>query len=199
MITIIKDKDLIYDIFNYEVILIGTSTYCYLGNGFQHDIKINFPSINDANINTKYADPYKLGKILNINERGIDFCLCYINSGRFRPDLKKDYLNYDALKSCLKEVNNKFKNKKIASTLIGASVFDGNGDRDKIINIINEECPNCNITLYDYEQESVENRNYKEWQYIKSIIGKVSKEEYYKIKNDYLWRKKHGIWNQKSN
>lgn len=195
MINIIKDKDLIYDIFKYNVILIGTSTYCSLGNGFQHDIKINFPLVNEANINTKYADPDKLGTILNVNYRNIDFCLCYINSGRFRPDLQKDFLNYDALRKCLQEVNNIFQNKKIASTLIGSSIFDGNGDKEKIIKIINEECANCDITLYEYEQESVQDRNYREWHYVKSLIGKVSKEEYYKAKKEYLWRKKHGIWN----
>lgn len=198
MIKIVKDKDLILDIFNYEVILIGTSTYCSLGNGFQHDIKINFPIVNEANINTKYADPNKLGTILNVNDRNITFCLCYINSGRFRPDLKQDFLNYDALRSCLSKVNNAFRGKKIGSTLIGSSIFDGDGNKETIVKIINEECTNCDITLYDYIQESVKDRNYREWQYIKSLIGKVSKEEYYKIKNDYLWRKKHGIWNQKS-
>ena len=199
MISVIKDKDLIFDVFNYDVILVGTSIYCSLGNGFQHDIKINFPVVNEANINSKYADPEKLGTILPIKDRNITFCLCYINSGRFRPDLQKDYLNYDALNKCLTNVNKLFPNKLIGSTLIGKSIFEGNGNENKILDIVNNTCINCNITLYDYEQESVKDRNYREWQYIKSLIGKVSKEEYYKIKNDYLWRKKHGIWNSKSN
>lgn len=194
---IINDIDLILDIFKYEMILCGTSTYNSLGNGFQHDIKINFPFINKKNMETAYADPRKLGTNLYINERNIIFALCYINSGRFRPDLKKDYLDYKALESCLNDVANKYKDKKIATTLIGGSKFDGDGNREKILEIICNTCKDIDITIYDYVQENISDKNYRGWQEVKNSIGKVSKEEYYELKNKFLWERKHGIWNPK--
>lgn len=199
MINIVKDKDLIYDIFNYDVILIGTSIYCTLGNGFQHEIKINFPEVNEKNMESPYADPKKLGNILTINERNVTFCLCFINSGRFRPDLKKDYLDYDALKQCLICVNNLFKNKKVATTVIGNSKFDGDGDYNKILDILTTYCTDIDLTIYDYEQQSVKDKNYQGWQNVKNSIGKISKEEYYKLKRKFLWERKHGIWNPQLN
>lgn len=195
---IINDINLIYDIFKYDVILVGTSIYNSLGNGFQHEIKINFPIVNDKNMETSYADPKKLGTNLYVSERNVIFALCYINSGRFRPDLKKEYLNYDALENCLKDVVNRYNDKKIATTLIGGSIFDGDGNREQILSIIDKICQNTDITIYDYVQQSVKDKNYQGWQEVKNLIGKVSKEEYYHLKNKFLWERKHGIWNSKS-
>ena len=43
MLTFIKDQDLIYDTEKYDVILVGTSIYCDLKNGFQS--KMRYKSI----------------------------------------------------------------------------------------------------------------------------------------------------------
>ena len=40
-INVIHDKPLIEDVFNYDVIVLGTGIHNALGNGFQYDIKIN--------------------------------------------------------------------------------------------------------------------------------------------------------------
>ena len=108
MITIIKDMPLINDVFNYDVILVGTSILNSLGNGFQHQVKINFPVVDKINKTTNYGDNRKLGTVKVIDSTPI-FCLCYINKSKRRPDLIPDYLNYEALENCLKLINENFK------------------------------------------------------------------------------------------
>ena len=44
-INLIHNRHLIEDIFDYDVIIVGTGIHNALGNGFQHDIKINFPAV----------------------------------------------------------------------------------------------------------------------------------------------------------
>lgn len=166
-----------------------------MGNGFQREIAINFPTVKEANAMSPYANPKKLGNILPVIERGVTFAICFINKGRYRPDLNPEYIDYDALKKILVQVNKDYKDKKIASTILGNSIFEGDGNKEKIIEIFNECCENIDITLYDYQQESIQDKQYKAWQKIKDSIGKVPKEEYYKMKQKYMWERNHGIYN----
>jgi len=155
MIKIISDTDLYEDIDKYDVILIGTNIYCSMSQGFQRKIMLNFPYVQDKNMSTKYGDEAKLGTIIECKKEGNPtFVLLYINKGNFRPDLKKDYLSYESLEKVLKIINILYKGKKVASTIIGASKFDGNGDKDKILNIISNNTSNIDLTLYDYVQLS---------------------------------------------
>lgn len=192
MITIIKDKPLINDVYQYDVILVGTSIMNALGNGFQQQIKVNFPLVNDVNKSTNYADKRKLGTVKVINGTPI-FCLCYINKGNYRSDIIKEYLDYDALEKCLTLINDNFQGKKIASTIIGLSKYEGNGDKDKILSIIESTTKNIDITLYDFEQPDwMEDRNQR-WYNIVSQIGKISTEEYRELKKEYHWVNAFGI------
>lgn len=198
MLTIIPEKEIIYDVFQYDIILIGTNCYNTLNNGFQHDIKINFPVVNEVNMGTKYGDPKKLGTI-KVVEDSLIFCLCYISKGyNFQPHLYKDYLNYEALETCIYLINKNFKNKKVATTLIGGSRFDGNGDRDKILDILENNSTDIDLYVYDYEQIEYKIVNSRAWNAITEQIGKISVEEYYKIKKEHLWKVKHGIYNPQS-
>ena len=54
----------------------------------------------------------------------------------------------------LKLVNVLYSGKNVATTLIGGSKFDGNGDRDKILEILNNCIKDVNLTIYDYYQKS---------------------------------------------
>ena len=104
MVTIIKDIPLINDVFKYDVILVGTSINNALGNGFQRQVRINFPIVDKINKSTNYGDPRKLGTVKVIGTTPI-FCLCYINRSKRRPDINPEYLNYESLENCLKLVN----------------------------------------------------------------------------------------------
>ncbi|MDE5889303.1 MAG: hypothetical protein K2H20_04715, partial [Bacilli bacterium] len=149
MINVIKDKDLIWEVEKYDVILIGTSIYCALGNGFQFKIKNKYPILQVENDKTPYGDNRKLGKRLTIKNHKPILSLMYVCD---RGLHNKSLINYDALENCLRTANAEFNGLKVASTIIGCSRFDGNGDKDKCFRLIEECTPNLNITLYDYEQ-----------------------------------------------
>ena len=155
MIKIIKDIDLFDNVKDYDIVLVGTNIYCNLSQGFQRKVMLNYPYVQEMNMSTKYADKKKLGTILECKkENNPIFLLLYITEGNFRPDLKKDTLSYESLEKCIKLINILYKGMNIACPFLGSSRFDGNGDKDKILKIIENNSKNINITIFDYEQKS---------------------------------------------
>lgn len=154
MINIIKDIDLITEIHKYDVILIGTNIKNLLIHGFQSAIAQKYKYIDEENKKTRYDDASKIGTVQVVigNESDPIFAICYIFKGRYRPDIKPDALDYEGLRKCLSLINKHFKGKKIASTIMGNSEYEGGGDKDKILNIFNEEMKDVDVTLYDYKQ-----------------------------------------------
>ena len=148
MIKVIKDVDLIDHVKDYDVILVGTNVYNSLSQGFAWIVRRFYPFVQAKNLETKYGDVRKMGTLLECKDEGQPtFVLCYITKGfNFRPDIEKDYLSYESLEKCLKLI------KSIAAPFLGTSRFDGNGDREKIMEIFNNTCSNVDITLYDYYQ-----------------------------------------------
>lgn len=197
-IHIIKNRPLIEDIFDYDVIIIGTGIHNALGNGFQYDIKINFPKVEQMVKSTPYADPRKLGTVSVLNETPI-FCVGFIHQGGYRKDINPDYLNYSALEDVIKLVNENFDNKKIATTLIGCSKFDGNGNKEKVLNIFNGLLGNNEYYIYDYEQRDYREINNEKWAKINSLVGKIPYEELRKLKDEYIRIRKYGIHGAKTN
>ena len=193
MVTIIKDKPLIEDIFDYDIIIVGTGIHNSLGNGFQHDIKINFPFVEDALKKTPYADKRKLGTVTVVKSTPL-YCLGFIHSGGYRKDLNPVYLNYEALNDALHLIDNNFKNKRIASSFIGCSQFDGNGDKEKVLEIFNNLSGENEYFLYDYEQRDYREVNNEKWAEIIGQVGKIPHEELRKLKNEYIKIRKYGIW-----
>lgn len=181
MIDIIKDVDLFEHVDEYEAVLIGTNTYCTMSQGIQLKVMLDYPYVYDRNLETKYADPEKLGTILECKSNGEPtFCLCFICGGNFRPDLQKDYLSYESLEKCLRLVNLLYRGKKIATTLLGASRFDGNGDRDKIMEIFNNTIKDVDLTIYDYHQKS-RAEAMKEVREKELEVKKRDRAEYYRM------------------
>lgn len=181
MINVIKDVD-IYDHFGeYDVILIGTNLYCSMGQGVQLKVMLNYPYVFEKNLETKYGDMTKLGTVLECSKEGEPtFCLCFIVKGfNFRPDLQKDYLSYEALENCLKLVNVIYKGKKVACPLLGASRFDGNGDKEKIYEIFNNCMTDVELTIFDYFQLSRAEEMKKVWSN-EQELRKNDREAYYK-------------------
>lgn len=146
--NIVKDKDLIWDTDKYDVILVGTSIYNLLTQGFQSKLTMKYPYILDANNSTPYADKRKYGKRLTIQGTPI-ISLMYICG---YPHSKRDYLNYEALEHCLATANAEFKGKNVATTILGTSLFDGNGDRERCMKIIEDNTDKLNLTVYDFPQ-----------------------------------------------
>lgn len=192
---IIKGIDLITEVKKYDVILVAKNILNSLGNGFQYKMGKNFPEIANANNNTLYADKNKLGTVQVINGKPI-ICLCYISNGRFRPDIQPDVVDYDALRKCLKLVNQSFKGFKIATTVIGNSPFEGGGDYNKCMSIIKDEMKDVDLYVYDYNQIDYRQENNKIYNDIvrRRKNNEISKEEYYEEKKKYMWEKNFGIY-----
>lgn len=181
MINIIKDVDLFEHVDEYEAVLIGTGTYCTMSQGIQLKVMLNYPYVYDKNLETKYGSLDKLGTILECeHEKDPKFCLCFIYEGNFRPDIRKDYLSYESLEKCLSLVNILYKGRNIATTLLGASRFDGNGDRDKIMEIFERTLTDVNVTIYDYFQKS-RAEEMKEVRDNELAVKKVDREAYYQM------------------
>ena len=195
MVNYIKGENLIYHVKKYDVVLVGTTINNSLGNGFQKDVERSFKYVSDANKRTTYGDKNKYGTVLVVNGEPI-FCLCYIYSARTNPSRRPDVLDYDALYRCLRNIDEKFEGKKIATTLIGASEFDGGGDPDKVKGIIESAFQKCNIDVYDYEQKNyriMDAERHNEMVKLR-VNGKISREEYEELKKKDLWRRYRGIY-----
>lgn len=192
---IIKDKDLIYDVMDYDAILVGTSTMNALGNGFQHKVARSFPDVNKANKETFYGDKKKIGTVLVVRKKPA-FCLCYIHNGRFRPDRIPDVVDYDGLERCLKWVNEDFKGKKVASTIIGHSPYEGGGNRERCLKLMEDCLTDVDLYIYDYEQvefRAEDNHNY--YGIVEDYkANKITKDEYYERMRRFLWEKHYGLY-----
>lgn len=176
MVKIITGKDLIWDTEKYDVVLVGTSIYCMLTGGFQSKMRFKYPLIEKENNNTPYGDIRKLGKRLTITRESVKPIISLMYICKY-PRSNKETIDYDSLENCLLTANSEFSGMNVASTIIGTSRFDGNGDKDKCIDIINRTTPNINLTLYDYEQKSrrEEVNEYKKFIY---SFRKNDKEKY---------------------
>ncbi len=154
MINVIKDIDLIDHVNEYDLILVGTNVYNSLNQGFAWKVRRYYPFVQAKNMETRYGDVKKMGTVLECKDEGQPtFVLCYITKGyNFRPDIESDYLSYESLENCLKLVNVLYKGKNVAAPFLGASRFDGNGDKDRIMEIIKNTCVDFDLTLYDYHQ-----------------------------------------------
>lgn len=181
MLNIIKDVDIMNDIGKYDIILIGTNVYCTLGQGVQRDIALNYPYAREKNLKMRYGDPKRVGTILECKEDGEPtITLLYIIKGYpYRKSLDEDYLNYSALETCLKKVNKLYKGKTVATTMLGCSRFDGNGNKDRVLEIMERTLGDVNVYVYDFFQKS---RDEKQVEMLKAEekIKQTDRELYYR-------------------
>lgn len=161
---LIKDLDLINDIEKFDVILIGTNTYCTMNNGLQGKVRRKYNFVYQMNCKTKYGDPTKLGtRITTKNTRPI-FSLCFISHGyNFRPKTNPEFVDYNSLENCIKTANIEFSGLRVATTIMGVTEFDGGGDRGKILKILEENSDKMILYVYDYIQYSGKTERAKEF------------------------------------
>lgn len=149
MINIIKGTDAIFHTDEYDVILIGTSVYNMLSNGFQAKMAFKYPQLEKVNNTNGYGDLRNLGKRLTISDSKPILSLLYIAK---YPSSKRVFVDYDALDNATATADKEFAGKKVMTTMLGCSPFDGNGDRRKVLNILKRNCKNIDLDVYDYEQ-----------------------------------------------
>ena len=169
MITIVKDKEPIYDTDNFDVVLMGVSTHNILMGNFQGKMGIKYPIVEKVNNSTPYADLRKLGKRVTIDDNKPIISLMYICT---YPSRKDDFIDYDALENCLRTANAEFKGKKVLTTMLGSTKFDGKGDRDKCMKIIEECTKDLNLYVYDYEPITIKEEIKRQNRYFSGIKEK---------------------------
>ena len=147
---IIEDRDLIYDVKDYDIVLVGLNIMNTMGNGFPHKVAVSFKNVARSNKETAYGDPKKLGTVKVIKGEPT-FCLCYISRGRYRPDRIPDTVDYEALASCLSLINKNLPGLKVATTIIGHSEFEGGGDRERILKLLEEKLTDVDLYPGNYD------------------------------------------------
>ena len=206
MITIFAEE-LFPKIKDYDVILFGMGLNHSFNQGFLYELALNFPNIKmHENIGTGYGDRRKYGTIFSIVSHdseadGKIFCACYMNDGGYnRKNGDLDCVKYDSLEKCLIAVRERFRgfSSKIAAPIIGASYYDGAGDKEKILSIFKKVFTDVDIDLYDYEQKDIKTENFKQFNQAYSDYknGKITKEEYEFKKRLLTWQRLHGVLKQ---
>lgn len=190
--NIVKDVELKDHVTEYDTVLIPANIYSTMNEGLPWEIRKKYPFVFEDNIATKYGDPNKLGTILDCKRDGMPtFTLCYIvKYPNARPDLRKDYLEYDSLEKCLELVNILYKGKRIALPILGCEPFDGNGEKEKVLKIIEEKLTNLDADVYDYKQKKKVQYWFKAYYDGKDILKEKGKEAY----KEYLKEQKNNIY-----
>ena len=150
MLKIIKDIDPTNITDEYDVLLIGTSIACSLTNGLQAKIANKYPYVDEANNKLPYRDNRRLGKRLTLKEDGKPIIsllfICKFMDKRYVT------VDYEALENCLATANVEFKGKKVLTTVLGGTRVDGNGDKQKCLDILEKTTKDMDVDVYDYEQ-----------------------------------------------
>lgn len=175
---IIKDKDPIWDVDNFDVVLVGTSIYNQLNGGFQSKIRFKFPEVEIKNKETKYGDMSKFGTRLTIYGKPT-VSLLYFSASQYH---NKDTVDYKALENCLLTANAEFKGQRVITTLLGASQFDGNGDRDKCLSLIENTTKDLDLVVYDYVQKKRRDELTEQRKYLSSLQY-TNPEKYKQLKS----------------
>ncbi len=160
---IIENQEPIFETDKYDVVLVGTSVYDLLVNGFQGKMANKYPYILEANHKQPYGDLRNLGTRLTLKREGNPIIsLLYICG---YPKKKFKSLDYDALKQCLTTAAVEFKDKCILTTIMGSTSFDGEGSKKRIIKMMEKVFEGMDVDVYDYKQmNGVEERKLKKKQ-----------------------------------
>ena len=141
--------DLVRDAEQFDVILHQCNCFCNMGAGIAPQIKKKYPEAYLIDCQTKYGDKNKLGTI-SYTKKQIKPIV--VNAyGQYKYTRSEVDTNYEALRSCLKEVKKIFPGRKIGMPKIGAGLAAG--DWNIISKIIQEELKTEDVTIVIWEKD----------------------------------------------
>jgi O-acetyl-ADP-ribose deacetylase (regulator of RNase III) len=139
--------DLLRDRKNFDVIAHQCNCFLSFGAGIAAQIRVQIPEAHQVDLKTQYGDKNKLGTISHT----VNAVPTVVNMyGQYKYTRHEVDTNYDALRSCIKKLKEKFTGKKIGMPLIGAGLAAG--DWKVIEKIIEEELVDEDITVVIWEK-----------------------------------------------
>lgn len=133
----------------FDVIIHGCNCQCDMGAGIAKVIRDAFPKAFEADCQTKVGDHDKLGNItqaiISINNHKLTIVNGYT---QYHWKGNGVLVDYDALRSVMKKVKEKFSGKRIGYPKIGAGL--AGGDWNIISQIIDEELYGEDQTLVEF-------------------------------------------------
>jgi O-acetyl-ADP-ribose deacetylase (regulator of RNase III) len=135
---------------HFDVIVHQCNCFNTMGLGIARQIATQLPEAAIADNYTKRGDANKLGTIgvVEIERKNIKFIV--VNAyGQYGCNISKVNADYDALRSCFKEVKKQFSGKRIGFPKISAGLARGNWDI--ISKIIDEELEGEDYTLVEFK------------------------------------------------
>lgn len=130
---------------DFDVIGHGCNCWCTFGAGIALAIKNKYPEAYDVDCKTKSGDRNKLGTISYTKGTVPIIVNLYTQFGYGNSRFGKVDLDYDALRSSLKLVKEKFSGKTFGFPMIGSGLAGGSWD--VIEKIIQEEMVDEDVTI----------------------------------------------------
>ena len=165
-------KDAIFETDKYDVVLVSTTIYSMLHGGFPMKVGHRYPEVMEINDKQPYGDQRRLGSRLTVKTKddgpivSLLYCCQYPNS-------TKEFVDYEALEHCLRTANAEFKGKNVMCDILGATKFNGNGDREKCLELMRTCLCDVNLTVYDYPQYS----SVEEWKRCRKYLAELKKSD----------------------
>lgn len=142
------DGDLVRDAEQFDVIAHCCNCFCTMGSGIAPQIKTKFPEAYDVDCTTGKGDKAKLGTISyteNTTPIVVNLYGQYDYTGRRRNEMD---LDYQALKSALTMMKEKFAGKRFGLPKLGAGL--AGGDWVVIERILQEVFAGEYVTVVNY-------------------------------------------------
>jgi O-acetyl-ADP-ribose deacetylase (regulator of RNase III) len=133
---------------NFDVIAHGCNCFCVMGAGIAPQIKAKYPEAYAVDCETTAGDEKKLGTIThtkNTTPIVVNIYSQYDTKGRRQGKMD---LDYDALRSGIKAMKEKFSGKRFGLPQIGSGL--AGGDWTIIEKIIEEEMRGEYVTIVNY-------------------------------------------------
>ncbi len=133
----------------FDVIIHGCNCQCQMGKGIALSIKKLFPEAYEADCATEKGSREKLGTFSHALIEREEYSFVIVNAyTQFHWRGKGVKADYDAIRSAMNSIADKFSGKRIGYPLIGAGL--AGGDWEIISDIISEELNGQNHTLVQF-------------------------------------------------
>lgn len=146
----------------FDIVMHGANCFNTMGGGIAYQMRINFPELYEADLQTKSGDKSKVGtytywlrqqkaKVLNQHSRAEFKYTMLINAyTQFTYGREKDQFEYEGFESILKSLIPVMTYKKIGLPWIGCGL--AGGDKERILKIIEDTIGHLDVTIVEYNK-----------------------------------------------